>query len=109
MHKLFKALLVMVLIMGLTIPALAKEVKLDVTVDSMVEKTDKNGNQYVRFIAIMDKQLEGTSYQTGVPIMAFGAAVEQARNYKAGDQLKVIAKYREWNSTESYTILAYIE
>jgi hypothetical protein len=103
--------LVVALIIGLILPAMAMsaEVVLDVTITDMVEKTDKNGNDYVRFIAEMPKELQGTQYTVGTPIMAFGAAVEKAKTYSVGDTLKCIAKYREWNSRESYTILAYLE
>ena len=106
MKKLIVALMIIGLLASVT-PAVAKEVALDVKITSMVEKVDKNGQPYIRFIAQFPKELQGVSYEVGMPIMAFGGAVEQARSYSEGDQLKCIAKFREWNSRESYTILAY--
>ena len=110
MHKI-KWILAIMIIMTLTMSTVvfAKEAVLDVTITSMVEKVDKNGNAYIRFIADMPKTLQGQSYVVGTPIMAFGGAVEKAREYKAGDNLKCIAKYREFGSSESYTILAYMQ
>ena len=106
-----KKFLVVALIIGLMLPAMAMSAEevLDVTITDMVEKVDKNGNEYVRFIADMPKELKGVNYTVGTPIMAFGGAVDQAKTYKVGDNLKCIAKYREWNTRESYTILAYIQ
>ena len=107
--KILKSLLIVMLIVGLLAPvAIAKEVSLNVTVTDMVERQDKNGNDYVRFIAQMPKELQGVSYEVGVPIMAFGQIVEKAKTYKVGDTLKCIAKYREFESRESYTILAFL-
>ena len=107
--KLMKYFLTIALIIGLTISVVhAIEVVLKVEITDMVEKVDKNGNSYVRFIAQIDRELDGIQYQTGVPIMAFGGAVEKARTYAVGDTLECIAKYREWNSRESYTILAFM-
>jgi len=107
--KILKSLLIAMLIVGLLAPvAIAKEVSLNVTITDMVERQDKNGNDYVRFIAQMPKELQGVSYEVGVPIMAFGQIVEKAKTYKVGDTLKCIAKYREFESRESYTILAFL-
>ena len=107
--KILKSLMIAMLIIGLLAPvAMAKEVALDVVITDMVEKQDKNGNDYVRFIAQVSKELQGVSYEVGVPIMAFGGNVEKAKTYKVGDSLKCIAKYREFEARESYTILAYL-
>jgi len=107
--KILKSLLIVMLIVGLLAPvAIAKEVSLNVKITDMVERQDKNGNDYVRFIAQMPKELQGVSYEVGVPIMAFGQIVEKAKTYKVGDTLKCIAKYREFESRESYTILAFL-
>ena len=109
--KLLKYVLVILLIVAFTMPtmALAKEDLLDVEITNMVEKVDKNGNPYIRFIAQMSRETKGHQYDVGVPIMAFGGAVEKGRSYTVGDQLKCIAKYREFGSSESYTIIAYID
>lgn len=104
-----KYFLTIALIIGLTISMVhAVDIVLKVQITDMVEKVDKNGNPYVRFIAQVTRELQGITYETGVPIMAFGGAVEKAREYKIGDTLECIAKYREFGSRESYTILAYM-
>ncbi len=109
MKNLMRYGLAIMLIVGLTITmAHAKDVSLNVKITDMVEKVDKNGNPYIRFIAEVTRTLEGITYQTGVPIMAFGSAVEKARTYKVGDNLKCIAKYKEFGSRDSYTILTFL-
>ncbi len=109
MRKFLTCFLAMVLIIGLTTSMVyAKEVILEVAISDMTESLDKNGNTYVRFIAQMDRKLQGVEYQTGIPIMVFGnTLVEKALTYKVGDTLKCIAKYREYQGRESYTVLAF--
>lgn len=108
MQKFFGCLLVIALVVGLTTSTvMAKDVVLEVTISDMVERVDKNGNTYIRFIAEMDRKLQGVEYKTGIPIMAFGKLAKKAMEYAIGDTLKCIAKYREYQSRESYTILAF--
>jgi len=109
MRKL-QVILAIMLIVGLTATmAIAKEEILDVKITDMVEKVDRNGNTYVRFIAEFDREIKGQPYTTGIPIMAFGSTVAQAQTLGVGDQLKCVAQYRVYNSRESYTILAWMK
>ena len=109
MHK-FRIILALLLIVGLTTGiAIAKEEILNVEIADMVESTDRNGNQYIRFIANFDRKTKGQTYTVGLPIMAFGATVEQARAYQIGDTLKCVAQYRKYQERESYTILAFVK
>jgi hypothetical protein len=41
--------------------------------------------------------------------MAFGNMTEPAKAYKAGDQLNVIVKSREYQGNTSYTVLKFLE
>ena len=79
------------------------------TIESMVVKQDKNGNEYVRFIVPLTLKLNGVSYEDSLPFMAFGTQVEKGKTYKEGDTLTVIAKSREFQGRQSYTILKYLE
>jgi len=88
--------------------ALAEDMVLTAKIASVTEAVDKNGNDYVRFIINEARTMNGINYNVGVPVMAFGPTVEQAKTYKEGDVLKAIVKKREWQSRESYTILAYM-
>ena len=83
--------------------------KVSGTISSMVVKQDKNGNEYVRFIVPLTLNLNGIAYEDALPFMAFGSQVEQGKTYKEGDVLTVIAKSREFQGRQSYTILKYLE
>jgi len=88
--------------------ALSADQMLEAKIQSATESIDKNGNPYVRFIIEEQRTMQGVTYSVGVPVMAFGPTVEQAQTLKAGDTLKAIVKKREWQSRESYTILAFL-
>ena len=89
---------------------MAKGEEVSGVIESVVTKTDKNGNEYVRFIVpVTQKSSSGVEYKESLPFMAFGAQVDQAKTYKAGDLLKVIARSRVFQDRQSYTILKYLE
>lgn len=93
-----------------TAPAFAKGEEISGVIENIVIKADKNGNEYVRFIVpITQKSESGIEYQESLPFMAFGAQVEEAKAYKTGDTLKVIARSRVYQDRQSYTILKYLE
>jgi len=111
MQKHFKfAVLAIIAVFILTVPtAWAASEQVSGTIESMVVKLDKNGNEYVRFIVPLTLNLNGIAYNDSLPFMAFGAQVEQAKTYKEGDTLTVIAKSREFQGRQSFTILKYLE
>ena len=102
--------LTIVLALICSIPAWAAGQEVSGTIESAVTKMDKNGNEYVRFIIpVTQKSSSGIEYEESLPFMAFGAQVDQAKTYKAGDLLKVIARSRVFQDRQSYTILKYLE
>jgi hypothetical protein len=110
MKKHFTILLaILVIFMFIAPTAWSAGEKVSGVIDSMVVKQDKNGNEYVRFILPLTLNLNGIAYQDSLPFMAFGAQVEEAKTYKEGDTLNVIAKSREFQGRQSYTILKYLE
>ena len=102
-----RLVLISVLALALIAPMAYSAEILNAKITSMVERIDKNGNDYVRFIVNEDKTLNGTKYTVGVPVMAFGDLVKKAQNFKKGDTLKCIVQVREYKGNQSYTILAF--
>ena len=109
MHKKFAILLAIALVLSwFVVPAIAGSEEMTITIESMVITTDKNGQEYVRFIVPMTlKTKNGVEYPDSFPFMAFGKLVEQAKTYKAGDTLTVVAKSRIYQDRKSYTILKF--
>lgn len=89
--------------------AMSADKMIDAPITLAVEKLDKNGNAYVRFIVPEKRSLGGVDYETGVAVMAFGPMVAQAKTYKTGDQLKCIASSRDYQGRTSYTVQAFIK
>lgn len=109
-HNIIAVVLAIVLALVWTAPAMAKGVEITGVIESVVVKLDKNNNEYVRFIVpVAMKSESGVEYTQSLPFMAFGDQVEQAKLFKAGDTLNVIASHRTFGSRESYTILKYLE
>ena len=82
---------------------------LETTVDSAVTALDKNGAEYVRIIITEPRTLNGISYQKSLPVMAFGATVADAKSYQAGDELKAIVTPRNYQGSESYTVVSFVK
>lgn len=108
MHKKLLPIMIIVAVLFTFGTAIAGDMILEAKIDSATESIDKNGNTYVRFIVTEQRTLQGVTYPVGVPVMAFGSVVEKAQTLKEGDTLKAIVKKREWQSRESYTILAFL-
>jgi hypothetical protein len=103
------ALIIIALIVAFVPMAHSADKILDAKITSMVERVDKNGNDYVRFIVDETRTLNGVEYSVGVPVMAFGSTVAAAKDYKAGDNLKCIVQGREYQGRQSYTILSFTQ
>ena len=102
--------IIIVMLLGVTLAAAnAQDVVLEVTVKSVTQDTDKNGNPYIRFIVDESRMLKGVSYTTGVPVMAFRDMINEVKGIKAGDTLHAIAAERFFQGRKSYTILKVIE
>ena len=108
-----KALLVTLVILAIMLSATnhvyAKDVMLESKIQNVTVNLDKNGNEYVRVIVEEEKELNGITYKVGVPVMAFGDMVDQARNLIEGDSFKAICSAGEYKGRTSYTLLAVIE
>jgi len=103
------AMAVLMTMFSFTAPsAFAAEKMIEAKITNMVESVDRNGNAYIRLIVEENRILQGVKYVIGVPVMAFGTNVEKARTLKIGDTLKALVQEREFNSRQSYTILAWL-
>ena len=110
MRRLFTLSIIIVMLFGVALAAAnAQDVVLEVTVKSVTQDTDKNGNPYIRFIVDESRMLKGVSYTTGVPVMAFRDMINEVKGIKAGDTLHAIAAERFFQGRKSYTILKVIE
>jgi len=85
-----------------------RDVLLNAKVQDVAIALDKNGKQYVRVIVNEKRTLQGISYEVGVPVMAFGSHVEQAKGLSKGDILKAICDRHEVKGKASYTILKIV-
>ena len=104
------AVLAIMALVWIATPAVAKPLEIEVTITSVTVALDKNGNQYVRFIAPVTQTTDkGSQVPVELPIMAFGPHVEQAKTMKAGQQLKVTVLSRYFQGRQSFTILKYNE
>jgi len=88
--------------------SVAADLVLDTTIKSATVSNDKNGNEYVRFIIVEDKELHGIAYKADTVVMAFGSTVATAKTYSDGDKLKAIASSNEYKGRMNYNILAFI-
>ena len=82
---------------------------LQAPIKSVIERTDKNGQTYVRIIISMPAQLNGIKYNRSYPLMAFSDVMDQIEGIKAGDTIRCIASKNEYKGRISYTLLAVIE
>lgn len=89
--------------------SVAQDLVLDTTIKSTAVRVDKNGNDYVRFIIVEQKELNGIQYNADTVVMCFGSVVEAAKGYSDGDPLKAIAATNEYKGRTNYNILAFIE
>ena len=102
-------IMVSVMIAVTAIPSHAGTQQLDFTVGDMATALDKNGNEYVRFIVPITKEWKGHVFEFGVPAMAFGKLVPQAKEFSPGDEVSAIVNYRKLSDgRESYTILKFL-
>jgi hypothetical protein len=104
------AMIAMALVATFTIQASAEAVLLETTIQQMVVKPDKNGNDFVRFIITEPRTLNGISYDAELVATAFGPEkVAQAQaNYKPGDKLKAIASQSEYQGRTYYNIVQFV-
>ena len=102
-----KVILTMLFILIPTM-AFAQDVLLNAKVQDVAIALDKNGKQYVRVIVNEQRTLQGISYEVGVPVMAFGSHVKEAKGLKKGQTLKAICERHEAKGKVSYTILKIV-
>ncbi|MBW2000842.1 MAG: hypothetical protein JRJ29_23135 [Deltaproteobacteria bacterium] len=85
-----------------------RDVLLNAKIQDVVIAMDKNGKQYVRVIVNEQRTLQGISYEVGVPVMAFGSHVKEAKSLTKGQTLKAVCDRHEVKGKVSYTILKIV-
>ena len=101
-------LLVVIFLLLLPVYAFSQDMLLTAKIEDVAVALDKNGKQYVRLIVNEKRTLEGIAYEVGVPVMAFGSQVKEAKTLKKGEILKAICDKREKDGRTSYIILKII-
>lgn len=109
MKKTFAVIIALFALVCFTGVALATEVELDKTVNQIVFKKDKNGNEYARIIVSDKRELNGVTYNKDVSVMAFGPMVPKVKSLKKGSHLKGIATVNEFRGGTSYQLLELIQ
>ena len=107
-NRLFAVILV-ISILAFASFAAAADLMLDTTIKTATVATDKNGNEYVRFIIVENKELNGIAYKADTVVMCFGSIVESAKGYSDGDPLKAIASTNEYKGRTNYSVIAFVE
>lgn len=108
MKRLMVTIAILALFLAIVPIAVSADKILEATITNVVEKVDKNGSEYVRFIIDEVRTLQGVEYMVGVPLMAFGDLVPKAQSYSNGDIIRCIVQSREYQGRQSYTILAFM-
>jgi len=103
------ATLVFALSICLSLNAFAADQLLTAKVSAVKVAKDKNGSEYVRLMVESPRELNGISYVTATPAMAFGSEVAKAKTVKPGQTLKLIVSEREYQGRTSLTILKIVE
>lgn len=91
--------------------ALAKDMIITATVDSVTTKIDSRGNEYTRVIVQESRELSGVGYKTTLPLMAFGPELSAVvKDLKQGDTIKAIVKHKpaSANYGESYVLIRQV-
>ena len=103
-------LIIAVLLTWFVTPAIAGGEEVQAVIEDMVVTLDKNQKEYVRFILPMTKKTaSGISYPDSFAFMVFKAdLLEEAKTYKIGDEIRVIATMRIYQGSESYTVKAFL-
>jgi len=106
--KLRYAGLIVVAILTMMIAATMAEARdkiLVATAQSVVQDTDKNGNQYIRVIINEKRKLKGIEYEVGVPVMFFGSTIAQGQTIQEGQEFKAIVSDRFYQGRKSYMVI----
>jgi hypothetical protein len=101
---------ILIAVMWITSPVMvaAADEVVDTTIQSTVQKRDKNGQDYVRFIIPIERTLNGISYNDTVAVNAYPPLVTEAAGYKSGQKLHAIVGFREFNGRQYGTILKFL-
>lgn len=97
------------LLVAFASPVLSADKVLEAKITDMVQRIDKNGQEYVRFIVQEPRTMQGVEYSVGVPVMAFGQTVTKAKTLKTGDTINCVVSSREYQGRTSYTIMAFLK
>ena len=108
MKKVIATIAILATILTTSI-AMAKDVMIEKTLTKMIEKTDKDGNQYRILIVKIKKDLNGVEYYGSLPIMAFSDTIEMTDNLVVGEEFKAIVSTGTYKGRDTATLMAIVE
>ena len=101
--------LIIILILSIVGIASAEDKLINTTIDSIVTKLDKNGNEYTRIMIAEKRELSGVKYDAQVPVMCFQPISDQVKTLTRGTKIKMIVKAQEYKGSVSYTAVALVK
>ena len=99
--------IVLLAIMLCTGVAVAEDLEVNATIDSIVTKLDVNQNEYTRCFITETREKNGIPYDKQLAVMFFGEHNATAKTLKAGDTIHGIASLGEYKGRQSYTWIAF--
>ena len=103
------AALIVILVLSMIGIASAEDKLINTTIDSIVTKLDKNGQEYTRIMISEKRELSGVKYDATVPVMCFQPISDQVKIMTKGTKIKLIVKPQEYKGSTSYTAIALIK
>ena len=90
--------------------AAAQDVVLEKTIQNIMFKKSKAGNEFARVMINEKATLNGISYNKQVGCVAFdGEIVKKLKSYRKGQVMKAIASEGEYKGSKSYVILEVVK
>lgn len=109
MKKLTAIIMAVAAVFAIATSAVAKDVVIEKKITAMVEKTDKNGNPYIRMSFETMNELGGIKYPTTSSIMIFSDKVGlvKALGLKPGSDIKAVCSENEYKGRMGYVLVAF--
>ena len=109
MKKITAIIMAVAAVISIASAAIAKDVVIEKKITAMAEKTDKNGNPYIRMSFETMNELGGITYPTTSSIMIFSDKVGlvKALGLKPGSSIKAVCSENEYKGRMGYVLVAF--
>jgi len=89
--------------------AIAEDVMMPITVKTISDGVDKNGQCFKRIGFDESASLNGIKYVKSSIIMVFGDSLPQIESVKIGDKVKLIVNKSDYKGRNSYALIALVK